>query len=85
MTFKEKCIQANIEYKRAYSYKYKHPELTEEQVLNYYLTSVSFAEKCRQAGIGYRMASDYKKRHKDLTEEQVILQCIELKNRVSFR
>ena len=85
MTFKQKCLQANINYNRAYNYKYKHPELTEEQVINYYLTSVSFAEKCRQADIEYRRAIEYKRRHPELNEEQVISQYIASKNKVSFR
>lgn len=85
MTFKQNCLQANINYNRAYNYKYKHPELTEEQVINYYLTSVSFAEKCRQAGIEYRRAIEYKRRHPELNEEQAIEEYSKSKDKPSIR
>lgn len=38
-SFKQKCSLAGIKYNTAASYKRRHKELTDEQVIQYYLTN----------------------------------------------
>ena len=72
-TFKDKCSQLGISLSAAYKYKFKHPELTDEQVLEYYLNRETFSSKCNRFEINYIKAHRYKSKHPELTEEQVIL------------
>ena len=47
MTFRQKCLNAGIDYNKARYYKDKHKELSDEQVIQYYLTpkQKSFTER----------------------------------------
>lgn len=70
------CNQYNINPSTAYSYRRRHPELTNEQVIEYYLTpkAIPFKQLCIQYGVDWVEARDYKRRHnnKNLTNEQII-------------
>ena len=74
-SFKDKCKKANISYNTALIYRIDHPELTDEQVIQYYLTpkEQSFADKCKKANINYHTAFEYRRNHPELTDEQVIV------------
>lgn len=89
MTFKEKCSRANIRYNAAMAYKRRHPELTDEQVINYYKSKIysykSSVEKCRQAGISHSSYEQYRRRYPKLTDEQVINRIISRKNKISLK
>lgn len=72
-SFRKKCINANINYNTAKSYKLKHKELTDEQVIQYYkYKSIPFTEKCRHANIDYTKAKAYKYSYPERTDNQVI-------------
>ena len=72
-SFKDKCKKANISYNNAITYRRNHPELTEEEVIQYYLAKEqSFIDKCKKANINYENANQFKHRHPELTDEQVI-------------
>lgn len=74
ISFAEKCRQYNINEHNAQGYKQRHPELTDEQVIEYYLTpkKQSFQSLCEQYCIKYNTAFGYKRKHPELTDEQVI-------------
>lgn len=58
------------------SYKYRHPGVSEEDILNHYLNTDlrgKFSKMCKQANINYDTALEYRKRHDNITDEQVIL------------
>ena len=47
VSLRQKCIKCNVDYEKARKYKYRHPELTDEQVINYYMQKEkSFRQKC---------------------------------------
>lgn len=35
-SLRQKCIKCNVDYEKARKYKYRHPELTDEQVMILY-------------------------------------------------
>ena len=75
MTFLEQCEQLGVKRSTAQAYRKAHPELTEEQILEYYRnkeSSISFTEKCRRAGVNYNAANNFKLRNPNLTDEQII-------------
>lgn len=82
-TFKEKCKQAKINESLAGPYKRRHPELTDEQVIELYKNGfITFRGKCRLANVNITAAESYKQSHPELTDEQVIEY---IKNRLTFR
>ena len=82
-TFKHKCLEIGLEYNTVKGYRRLHPELTDEQVLDYYIQKYSikstknkklgFKDKCNKLNINYHAACDYRRKHPELTDEQVIM------------
>ena len=73
MTFLEQCEQLGIKRGTAQAYRKAHPELTEEQILEYYRDkeyNTSFTEKCRRASGNY---NTYRYNHRDLTPLQALM------------
>lgn len=35
-SLRQKCIKFNVDYEKARKYKYRHPELSDEQIIIYY-------------------------------------------------
>lgn len=75
MTFKDKCEQLQISYSYAIKCRRAHLELTDEQIIEYYLTKEkeTFKDRCDKAKIDYANASSYRQKHPELTDEQVII------------
>jgi len=75
MTFKAFCTLNNINYETARKYRYRHPELSSEQILEFYNQpqEQSFSDLCKKLNINYKKAYSFKQRHPELTDEQVIL------------
>ena len=75
MTFKEFCVTNDLNYEVARKYKYRHPELSNEQILKFYNQSLepSFYNLCKKSKVNYHTANSFKRRHPELTEEQVII------------
>lgn len=80
MTFAEKCRQVGIKESTGYSYRKKHPELTEEEVLKRSRGSYTFKAKCERYGINPGTARSYRNKHPQLTDEQVIAYYINHKS-----
>lgn len=70
-TFKDKCIKHNINYKTACSYKHRHPELTDDRIIKYYIQG-TFKRLCEMNNISYTKAIQYRNVHPELTDEQII-------------
>lgn len=75
-SFRQKCIENNVDYSKAKAYRFRHPDFTDEQIINYYLQGKpkSFKQKCLRNNINYEVARMYKHKHTELTDEQVIVQ-----------
>ena len=75
MTFKEFCITNEINYETARKYKYRHPELSNEQILEFYNhpQKQRFSDLCKKANVDYNKAYGYKRSHPELTDVQVII------------
>lgn len=87
-TFKDKCIDAGItNTQAAQSYRQSHPELTDEQVIEYYMSykEKSFSQKCIDAGInpktGQSAKDSARKKGITLTDEEIIAS---IANRTKF-
>ena len=54
-SFTDKCKKANISYNTALSYRRDHPELTYEQIFEYYLhkDKEPLTKKCERLGLNY--------------------------------
>jgi hypothetical protein len=59
-SFSDSCRQLSIEPRIALKYRSKHPELSDEQIINYYLSK-------RQG-----LALKYRSKHPELSDEQII-------------
>jgi hypothetical protein len=72
--FKQQCEEVGISYSTALNYRKKHPELINEQVIQYLLTQKEkpFRQKCLAAGINYNNAIEYRKKHPKLTDNEVL-------------
>ena len=71
--FYNEIDKLGIKRSTASKYCLDHPELTCEQVLNYYRNrGKSFKAKCKEYNIKYDKASSFRRYHKELTDEQVI-------------
>ena len=74
VSLRQKCIKCNVDYEKARKYKYRHPELTDEQVINYYMQKEkSFRQKCIDYNVNYNTAKTFRKNHPELSDEQVII------------
>ena len=82
-SFKQKCVNYGINYETARKYRRNHPNLTDEQIIDYYLHSnraknrvtsdgTSFRQKCDDFNIPYATARRYRSKHPNLTDEQII-------------
>lgn len=63
--FKNKCKENNINYSKAIQYRQSHPELTDEQVIEYYKNKVyaeSIAEVCRKYNVNANSVVTYMSR-----------------------
>lgn len=75
MTFKDKCLEASVNYSTAITYRKKHSNLTDEQVIEELLAKknrITAAEKCRQAGVDYNKVCYYKHDHPELSYDEII-------------
>ena len=75
MTFKEFCATNDINYEAARKYKYRHPELNNEQILEFYNQpqEQDFSDLCKKFNVNYKKAYSFKQRHPELTDEQAII------------
>ena len=83
ITFKYKCEQEGLDYNTVKGYKRLHPELTDEQVINYYKKKyidnstkdkkLGLKKKCIEANVNYQQVWNCKKKHPELTEDQIII------------
>lgn len=74
-SFREKCKQNNINHNTAYDYKSHHPELSEDEVIDYYLNhKVDFKmieHICDKVGANYRYYKKFRReRIKDRLSEE---------------
>ena len=62
---KQKCLENNINYLTASTYRYRHPELSDIMIIEYYkqksAETKSLKQRWFEANISYDMASAYKK------------------------
>lgn len=74
VSFRQMCIENSINYSTAYRYRSEHPELTDEQIIEYYKQPkpLTFKQKCIYSEINHNTANSYRHRHPELTDEQVI-------------
>lgn len=74
MTFKEFCVTNDLNYEVARKYKYRHPELSNEQILKFYNQPLepSFYNLCKKANVNYDAARSLKRRHPELMDEEII-------------
>lgn len=70
-TFKDKCIKHNINYNKARTYKQRHLELTDNQIIEYYIQG-TFKRLCEMNNISYAKAIQYRNGHPELTDDQII-------------
>jgi hypothetical protein len=73
-SFKKMCIEHNINYRTAITYRSRHRNLTDEQVIEKYLnpTETAFTQKCIDAGVNFNKARGYRHYHPELSDEQII-------------
>ena len=77
-SFYAKCVRLDINPNSARQLRFKHPELSDMQILKYYLQKPTrtFADKCREANVNHNNARQYKYKHPELSEEQVIMYLV---------
>ena len=93
-TFKQKCLDNGLDYGKAHSYKQRHRELSDDEVINI-LTSPkkeTFTDKCRQQGIidkkQLKNLCTFRSENKHLgyTDEQIIDKYkTEVLNNITFK
>lgn len=93
-TFKTKCEQLGLDYNMVKGYKRLHPELTDEQIIEYYIQKYSTSKNkdkklglkdtCRKLNINYQSLWRYKQRHPGQTNEQLIQYFLQPKQK-SFK
>lgn len=70
-----KCYINGISYNKAKRYKQRHPDVTDDEIINIYKEKEeegeSFNDKCRKLGINPKNASRYREKYPDLTDEEV--------------
>lgn len=77
------CRQAGINHINAEYYKRKHPELTDKQIIEWYINrngkigrwdtgKESLHSLCKRFNINYQSAIAYRNNHKDLNNTQII-------------
>lgn len=77
-SFHAKCIRLGINPNSARQFKFKHPELTDEQIIQYYkdkdITNKDRlnAEQCKQLGIDYNNVRQLRFKHPELTDMQIL-------------
>ena len=83
ISIKERCDRLELCYANVISYKRDHPELTYEQIFEYYLhkDKEPLTKKCERLGLNYEQVRGFKKIHKELSIEQVIELFINGKHR----
>lgn len=83
ISIKERCNRLELRYANVISYKRDHPELTYEQIFEYYLhkDKEPLTKKCERLGLNYEQVRGFKKIHKELSIEQVIELFINGKHR----
>lgn len=79
LILKEKCKKAGVSLEIARAYKSKHPDLTDEQIINICLSrklklkhKVTLREKCNKAGVNYNSVHNAMNIHRGITEEEAI-------------
>ena len=74
--FKEKCKKAGINYNTAVSYKYQHPKVDDDAIIEMYKTGSgranSFISKCNKHGLNYKKLIRYRMENKNITDEELI-------------
>lgn len=82
---KNLCKQYNVDYHNVYSYKHRHPELTNKQVIYRFLNPTqTLKDICKQYNINILTLYKYKERHPELTDEQLIQYYLMKKPKLSF-
>lgn len=80
--------QAGVKPERAIAYRNKHPEMTNEEIvelLKSKLNSISISEQCRLNNVSYTKVLDYKANHGDLTLDEIIRHVKEKDSTESLR
>ena len=62
----------NINYSVAFSYKQRHTELTDDQIINHYKT-LGLRELCEKYNVNLNSAYSYRQYHPGVTDTQVII------------
>lgn len=72
---KQKCNEQGIDYKTARNYKYIHPELDGDSIIEHY-KKAEFTNKLREESLKYNInpstTYNYSKKHPDLTVQQIV-------------
>ncbi len=99
VSFRQKCIDNNINHDEAKRYKHLHLELTDEQIIEFFLQrkakqnsfrqrqikQKSFRQECLDNNINYEEAKRYKHLHPELTNEQIIEFYLQRKTKIIQR
>lgn len=73
LTLSDLCKKSGLDFNKVNTFKHRHPELTEEQIIEYYKNKpISLKEKGRLANVNYNTISSYKQTHPEITDNQVI-------------
>lgn len=86
--FKELCNKHNINFSSAYDYKRNHPELSEEQVIQRFLTKLDFKDiknKCKEQEISYINFMSWYRKHKYEYKKQNISEIIQIYKEISCK
>lgn len=71
--FSKKCFDNGIDIRLAQSYKRGHPDLSDEDVINHYLTdSKSFVQKCKDYGLPVSRCYKYKQMNPKMSDDELI-------------
>ena len=79
-SFRKKCIINEIDYKKALNCRRRHPELTDEQIIDLYKSknnilrtvNIELKNKCIENNLDYRIAYKISKNHKKWSNDDII-------------
>lgn len=75
MNVKKECERLELNYSNVISYKIYHPELTYEQVFEYYMHKKyrePLRKICKRLELNYEQVRGFKKAHKELSIDEII-------------
>lgn len=79
VTLADKFRELGVDPNTGYAYIQNHPELTREQVLEYYSKpkEISLEKKLKEAQVGKRVYNRIKKENTELSVDEIIIKCQE--------